>query len=87
LSIATVFYYNSFGIKFKLMDRVSIVIPTLNEATCLERTLRQLSILNPPAWEVLVVDGGSQDDTVAIALTAATKPPQAKFCASSTPIL
>jgi rSAM/selenodomain-associated transferase 2 len=73
LSIATVFYYNSFGIKFKLMDRVSIVIPTLNEATCLERTLRQLSILNPPAWEVLVVDGGSQDDTVAIALTAATR--------------
>ncbi|MBE9186703.1 TIGR04283 family arsenosugar biosynthesis glycosyltransferase [Microcoleus sp. LEGE 07076] len=52
------------------MDRVSIVIPTLNEATCLERTLRQLSILNPPAWEVLVVDGGSQDDTVAIALSS-----------------
>jgi rSAM/selenodomain-associated transferase 2 len=48
------------------MDRVSIIIPTLNEATCLERTLRQLSILNPPAWEVLVVDGGSQDETVAI---------------------
>ena len=48
------------------MQRVSIIIPTLNEATCLERTLRQLSILNPPAWEVLVVDGGSQDDTVAI---------------------
>lgn len=55
------------------MDRVSIVIPTLNEATCLERTLRQLSILNPPAWEVLVVDGGSQDDTVAIALSATTR--------------
>jgi rSAM/selenodomain-associated transferase 2 len=48
------------------MDRVSIIIPTLNEAICLERTLRQLSILNPPAWEVLVVDGGSQDETVAI---------------------
>jgi len=48
------------------MDRVSIIIPALNEATCLERTLRQLSILNPPAWEVLVVDGGSQDDTAAI---------------------
>jgi rSAM/selenodomain-associated transferase 2 len=55
------------------MDRVSIIIPTLNEATCLERTLRQLSILNPPAWEVLVIDGGSQDETVAIALSAATR--------------
>jgi rSAM/selenodomain-associated transferase 2 len=52
------------------MDRVSIIIPALNEATCLERTLRQLSILNPPAWEVLVVDGGSQDSTEAIALSA-----------------
>ncbi|WP_373536962.1 TIGR04283 family arsenosugar biosynthesis glycosyltransferase [Microcoleus sp.] len=55
------------------MNRVSIIIPALNEATCLERTLRQLSILNPPAWEVLVVDGGSQDDTVAIALSAITR--------------
>lgn len=73
LRIATVFYYNSFGIHFNLMDRVSIIIPVLNEATCLERTLRQLSILNPPAWEVLVVDGGSQDDTVAIALATATR--------------
>ncbi len=54
------------------MDRVSIIIPTLNEASCLERTLRQLSILNPAAWEVLVVDGGSQDETVAIALSSQT---------------
>ncbi len=44
-----------------------MIIPTLNEAECLERTLRQLSILNPPPYEVLVVDGGSEDETVAIA--------------------
>ncbi|MDX2217114.1 MAG: TIGR04283 family arsenosugar biosynthesis glycosyltransferase [Oculatellaceae cyanobacterium bins.114] len=49
------------------MAQVSVIIPTLNEASCLERTLRCLSILNPPAWEIVVVDGGSQDDTVAIA--------------------
>ncbi len=49
------------------MSRVSIVIPTLNEAEVLERTLRQLSVLDPPAWEVLVVDGGSEDETVVIA--------------------
>lgn len=49
------------------MSRVSIVIPTLNEAGCLERTLRQLSLLAPPAWEVLVVDGGSDDETVTLA--------------------
>jgi rSAM/selenodomain-associated transferase 2 len=49
------------------MTHVSIIIPTLNEASCLERTLRQLTLLNPPAWEVLVVDGGSEDETIAIA--------------------
>jgi rSAM/selenodomain-associated transferase 2 len=49
------------------MSRVSIVIPTLNEAGCVERTLRQLSLLDPPAWEVLVVDAGSEDETIAIA--------------------
>ena len=49
------------------MIRISIVIPTLNEASCLERTLRHLNLLDPPAWEVLVVDGGSEDETIAIA--------------------
>jgi len=49
------------------MSSVSIVIPTLNEASSLKRTLCQLAILDPPALEVLVVDGGSQDQTVAIA--------------------
>ncbi|MBW4582640.1 MAG: TIGR04283 family arsenosugar biosynthesis glycosyltransferase [Tildeniella nuda ZEHNDER 1965/U140] len=53
------------------MPRVSIIIPTLNEATSLGRTLRCLSVLDPPAWEILVVDGGSQDQTVSIAKTAA----------------
>lgn len=50
--------------------RVSIIIPTLNEAEQLDRTLRQLSLLKPPAWEVLVVDGQSEDQTVAISRSA-----------------
>jgi len=70
--IATIYHYNTIAINFNQMNRVSIIIPTLNETTCLERTLRQLSILDPPAWEVLVVDGGSQDETVAIALVSKT---------------
>ena len=49
------------------MTSVSIIIPTLNESQVLARTLRQLTILDPPAREVIVVDGGSDDDTVAIA--------------------
>lgn len=52
------------------MSRVSIIIPTLNEAKCLGRTLRHLNLLEPPAWEVIVVDGGSSDETLAIAKTA-----------------
>jgi len=48
------------------LSRVSIIIPTLNEAGYLERTLRHLSLLKPPAWEILVVDGGSDDGTVVL---------------------
>lgn len=52
------------------MSSVSIIVPTLNEATCLERTLRQLTMLQPPAREVLVIDGGSEDETVMLAQKA-----------------
>ena len=52
------------------MSRVSIIIPTLNEGSSLGRTLRHLTLLDPPALEVLVVDGGSHDRTVAIAQAA-----------------
>jgi rSAM/selenodomain-associated transferase 2 len=49
------------------MSQVSIVIPTLNEAASLGRTLHQLTLLNPPPFEVIVVDGSSEDETVAVA--------------------
>lgn len=55
------------------IPHVSIIIPTLNEAGFLEATLQQLSILKPPAWEVLVVDGGSEDETCAIAKSAGVR--------------
>lgn len=51
----------------ELVTEVSIIIPVLNEARGLDRTLRHLQILEPPAHEVIVVDGGSTDDTIAIA--------------------
>ncbi|MGL5082343.1 MAG: TIGR04283 family arsenosugar biosynthesis glycosyltransferase [Microcoleaceae cyanobacterium] len=53
--------------------RVSIIIPTLNEADCLQRTLNCLQHLNPPAWEIIVVDGNSEDETLAIAQSAGVK--------------
>ncbi|PSN10451.1 glycosyltransferase [filamentous cyanobacterium CCT1] len=46
---------------------VSIIIPTWNEAACLGRTLGVLQSLNPPPREIVLVDGGSCDRTVAIA--------------------
>ncbi|MEB3229961.1 MAG: TIGR04283 family arsenosugar biosynthesis glycosyltransferase [Leptolyngbyaceae bacterium] len=49
------------------MDKVSIIIPALNEAGSLDRTLRYLRLLDPPAKEIIVVDGGSTDATVNIA--------------------
>lgn len=49
------------------MSGVSIIIPVVNEENYLGRTLRSLSQVDPPVREVIVVDGGSQDQTVAIA--------------------
>lgn len=45
---------------------ISVVIPTYNEAACIAQALDALAGL-PGDWEVLVVDGGSDDDTVRIA--------------------
>ncbi len=55
------------------MTTVSIIIPALNEAHCIARTLRCLQQLQPPAWEIVVVDGGSQDDTIALAEAAGVR--------------
>ncbi|NEQ48291.1 MAG: glycosyltransferase [Leptolyngbya sp. SIOISBB] len=49
------------------MSQVSIIIPVFNEANYLGHTLRCLQTLDPPAYETIVVDGGSTDATVEIA--------------------
>ncbi|MBD1999413.1 TIGR04283 family arsenosugar biosynthesis glycosyltransferase [Oculatella sp. FACHB-28] len=66
------------------MARVSIVMPTLNEASCLGRTLRHLSLLDPAAAEVLIVDGGSTDETLAIARQTQQAFPQTEMRILST---
>ncbi len=52
------------------MTGVAIVIPMLNEAAGLPRLLRSLAALEPPPAEVLAVDRGSADASVAIAEAA-----------------
>lgn len=52
------------------MSGVAVVIPMLNEAAALPRMLRCLRVLHPAPAEIIVVDGGSTDDSVAIAAAA-----------------
>jgi rSAM/selenodomain-associated transferase 2 len=46
---------------------LSIVIPVLNEAASIAATLEALGALRARSIEIIVVDGGSADDTVALA--------------------
>ena len=48
------------------MVRISVIVPALNEARCIERCLASVRAQRLPA-EVVVVDGGSTDATAALA--------------------
>lgn len=50
---------------------ISIIIPTLNEASYIGQTLAGLA--GQPGVEVIVTDGGSQDQTVALATLAGAR--------------
>ena len=43
--------------------RISIIIPTLNEAGCIQSTLEPLQPLRTRGHEIILVDGGSRDAT------------------------
>jgi len=46
---------------------VTIIVPVYNEGAVIESALRSLLALDYPAYDILVVDDGSTDDTFAIA--------------------
>ena len=47
--------------------QLAVVVPVFNEATAIESTLARLSALRARGADVIVVDGGSTDATVALA--------------------
>jgi glycosyltransferase involved in cell wall biosynthesis len=55
------------------MSRVTILIPVFNEEKALPKTIACILSLDPPADEILIVDGGSSDASVAIAKAAKLK--------------
>ncbi len=47
--------------------KLSIIIPVLNESTQIESCLHELQLLRQHGHEVIVVDGGSHDNTISLA--------------------
>ena len=52
---------------------ISIIVPTINEGRTIDSCLRQLSGMRNRGHEVIVVDGGSDDDTLVTARPLADK--------------
>ncbi|MEM8917381.1 MAG: glycosyltransferase [Pseudomonadota bacterium] len=55
------------------MKTVSLILPVLNEAVALPATLKSVRSLDPPPDEVLIIDGGSTDDSIDIARAASVR--------------
>jgi rSAM/selenodomain-associated transferase 2 len=49
------------------VPEVSVIVPVRNDAAALTRLLSRLKQMNATALEVIVVDGGSEDDSAAVA--------------------
>jgi len=53
--------------------KISVIIPTVNEASCLANVLEALTLESRGDYEVIVVDGGSNDGTESIAKEAGAR--------------
>ncbi len=55
------------GSPSKTLPSLTVIVPARNEASAIARCLRGLLTQNYPSLEIIIVNDGSQDDTVAIA--------------------
>jgi len=55
------------------MTKISVIVPILNEATIIRSALRALQPLRQAGHEVIVADGGSSDDSAALAMELADR--------------
>ncbi|MSQ06262.1 MAG: glycosyltransferase family 2 protein [Dehalococcoidia bacterium] len=65
-----------------LSPRLSIIVPAYNEASRIVSSLEQVTEFlstRPYAWEVVVVDDGSSDDTLALVAEFALRHPQVRL--------
>lgn len=58
--------------------KISIIVPVLNEAATLKKSLQALQVYRQAGHEVIVVDGGSYDNSVGISLSLADRIVQSK---------
>lgn len=59
--------FESAGNKILFMPQLSIIIPTYNSASVISRALDSIICQTFTDWEMLIMDGGSTDNTIEIA--------------------
>jgi len=61
------------------LPRISVVLPVFNGAETLARAIESIQTQNYRDWELIVVDDGSEDDSVAIATAFAESDPRVEL--------
>lgn len=65
--------YGAVTVDAAATDRLSVIVPALNEAAGITATLQRLQTLRSRGYEVIVVDGASTDATVELATPLADR--------------
>lgn len=79
---AVIFYFNNERGKALPLNEtpfVSILVPCFNEAYTVENTIRQLSNLDYPNYEIIVINDGSKDNTSQVVRRVIDKYPKVRF--------